>query len=172
MQKIVSFLVVLLIAQVSFAQTAEVTTDASGNKVLKGFITKAQLVGDSSFTWFAKNIQGYTPWAQTVEALKANKDSIHILAFGGTWCDDTKYMLPKFYALADAAGFPQDRITLLGVDHSKKTIQHLSETFNVTLVPTFIVFKNGKEIGRVVEWGKYGMFDKELGEIISGAAKK
>jgi thiol-disulfide isomerase/thioredoxin len=173
MQKFVSFLVVLLVtAQVSLAQTAEVTTDASGNKVLKGFITKAQLVSDSSFAWFAKNIQGYTPYAQALEAFKANKDSIHILAFGGTWCDDTKYILPKFYALTEAAGFPQERITLLGVDHSKKTIQHLSETFNVDRVPTFIVLKGGKEIGRVVEWGKYGMFDKELGEIISGAAKK
>ena len=74
--------------------------------------------------------------------------------------------------MTDAAGFSQDRITIVGVDRSKKTIQHLSETFNVDRVPTFIVLKGGKEIGRVVEWGKYGMFDKELGEIISGAAKK
>ncbi|HYK56211.1 MAG TPA: thioredoxin family protein, partial [Flavisolibacter sp.] len=66
----------------------------------------------------------------------------------------------------------QDRVVLLGVDHNKKTIEHLAEAFGVTNVPTFIVMKNGKEIGRVVEYGKYGMFDKELGEIISGAAKK
>ena len=26
--------------------------------------------------------------------------------------------------------------------------------------------KNGKEIGRVVEYGKYGLFDMELGEIL------
>jgi len=37
-------------------------------------------------------------------------------------------------------------------------------------VPTIIVLKDGKEIGRVVEYGKTGMFDKELGEIISGKA--
>ena len=107
-----------------------------------------------------------------MQAFTANKDTIHILAFGGTWCGDTKYILPKFFALTDAAGFPQSRVTLLGVDHSKKTIQHLAEAFEVTNVPTFIVMKNGKEIGRVVEYGKYGMFDKELGEIISAARKK
>ena len=78
------------------------------------------------------------------------------------------YLLPKFFALADAAGFPQERITMLGVDHNKKTVNHLSEAFNVTLVPTFIVLKNGKEIGRVVEYGKIGMPDKELGEIVAG----
>ena len=51
------------------------------------------------------------------------------------------------------------------VDHNKKTVQHLSETFNVTNVPTFIVMKNGKEVGRVVEYGESGEAMKELGKI-------
>jgi hypothetical protein len=29
------------------------------------------------------------------------------------------------------------------------------------------VLKQGKEIGRVVEYGKTGMFDRELGEIVA-----
>ena len=37
----------------------------------------------------------------------------------------------------------------------------------MNLVPTIIVMKNGREIGRVVEYGKYGSFDKELGEILA-----
>jgi hypothetical protein len=52
------------------------------------------------------------------------------------------------------------------VDRNKKTVGRLSEALNVTLVPTILVFKNGKELGRVVEFGKYGMFDKELAEIL------
>jgi hypothetical protein len=35
-------------------------------------------------------------------------------------------------------------------------------------VPTVIVMKEGKELGRVVEYGKYGMVEKELTEIVSG----
>ena len=61
-----------------------------------------------------------------------------------------------------------ERITVIGVDRNKKTIEHLSETFNIENVPTIIVMKNGKEIGRVVEYGKHGMFDRELGEIVEG----
>ena len=71
----------------------------------------------------------------------------------------------------EAAGISQDHITLLGVDRNKKTIQHLSEIFQIINVPTIIVLKQGKEIGRVVEYGKSGMFDKDLGEIISGQTK-
>jgi len=69
--------------------------------------------------------------------------------------------------LTDAAGFSPDRITLIGVDRQKTTLSHLAEALNVKNVPTIIVLKNGKEIGRVIEFGKYGLFDMELGEIIA-----
>ncbi|MEI9808442.1 MAG: hypothetical protein WDO16_11570 [Bacteroidota bacterium] len=38
---------------------------------------------------------------------------------------------------------------------------------NITNVPTIIVMKKGKEVGRVIEYGKEGVFDKELAEIIN-----
>jgi thiol-disulfide isomerase/thioredoxin len=171
MHKLFQILILTVATQAAIAQSPEMSTDNSGNKVLKGFISRQQLAADPAFAWFAQNSKGYTPEASAVAALKGAKDSIYVLAFGGTWCGDTKAILPKFYALADAAGLAQDRITLLGVDVSKKTIQHLSETFNVTRVPTFIVLKNGQEMGRVVEYGKAGMWDKELGEIVSGSGK-
>jgi thiol-disulfide isomerase/thioredoxin len=159
----------LVAAHVVFAQQSEVSRDAEGNKVLKGFITKRELTTDTAFKWFIKNQGDYTPDQGALQTLRANRDSLSIIAFGGTWCSDTKFILPKFFVLADAAGIPPDRITLIGVDHDKRTIQHLSETFNITNVPTIIVFKNGKEIGRVIEYGKHGMFDRELGEIVSKA---
>ena len=59
-----------------------------------------------------------------------------------------------------------DQVTLIGVDRQKKTFSHLSDALNIVNVPTIIVMKNGKEIGRVVEYGKYGLFDQELGEIL------
>jgi len=168
MQKLITLFIVSFIAAAAWAQPAEISKDASGNKVIKGFMTQKDLATDSSFQWFANNQKGFTPQANAVEAFKQAKDSIHIVAFGATWCDDSKYILPKFFALTDAAGFPQERITLLGVDRDKKTINQLSEAFNVTMVPTIIVLKNGKEVGRVVEYGRYGMVDKELGEIVGG----
>ena len=167
MKKFLSIAFVLSLSASVLAQAPEVSRDASGNKVLKGFITRQELATDTAFSWFAQNQAGYVPEATGLQTLKANKDSINIIAFGGTWCGDTKYILPKFFVLADAAGLSQEKITLLGVDHSKKTIQHLSEAFGITNVPTIIVMKNGKEIGRVVEYGHTGLFDKDLAEILS-----
>ncbi|MGZ5189922.1 MAG: thioredoxin family protein [Flavisolibacter sp.] len=166
MKRLLTFSIFLLFAFAVSAQETQVTTESDGTKIIKGFFTKKDIVTDSSFAWYAVNLQGYTPDQNALQALRANKDSINIITFGGTWCSDTKNILPKLFALTDAAGFSQDRVTHIGVDRNKKTIYHLAEAFNVINVPTIIVMKNGKEIGRVVEYGKYGMFDKELGEII------
>lgn len=158
---------VFLVSGSVFAQSqAEISRDDKGNKVLKGIISRGEVENDTAFAWWVENLKGYTPQSQAVAELKKNTN-IQFITFMGTWCSDSKFVIPKFYSLLDAAGFPQDRVTLIGVDRSKKTLSHLTEAMNVINVPTIIVMNNGKEVGRVVEYGKYGMFDKELGEIIA-----
>ena len=58
-------------------------------------------------------------------------------------------------------------ITLIGVDRAKTSLYNLHNLFHIVDVPTFIVMKDGKEVGRVVEYGKEGQIDKELGEIVN-----
>jgi thiol-disulfide isomerase/thioredoxin len=167
MKKLFAFLMVAGLAFSAKAQDTQVTMESNGTKIIRGFFTEKDLATDSAFLWYGQNRKGFVPEQNALNTLKAQKDSINFVVFGGTWCGDTKNILPKFFALTDAAGFSQDRVTLIGVDRSKKTIQHLSEAFNVINVPTIIVMKNGKELGRVVEYGRYGMFDKEIGELLS-----
>ena len=85
----------------------------------------------------------------------------------GTWCEDSHFVIPRLFSLLDQSGFPKDKVTLIGVDRDKKTLSHLSEALNVTNVPTILIMKKGKELGRVIEYGHDGYFDKELGEILS-----
>src|SRR5688500_17554180 len=111
------FIIALLFSSATlFAQNPEITVESDGTKVLKGFVSRQLLASDPSFAWFAENQKSYTPDAAALEALKNNKEVLRFLVFGGTWCGATKFVLPKFYSLADAAGVAHDRITLLGVD--------------------------------------------------------
>jgi thiol-disulfide isomerase/thioredoxin len=167
MKRIFLAIAAISIGQALFAQQ-EISRDGEGNKVIRGFISRQELMTDTSFAWFRQNQHPYTPVPAALQALRANRDSIYLLAFGGTWCSDTKFVLPKLFVLADAAGLPPDHLTVIGVDHNKETIQHLSETFHITNVPTIIVLKNGKEMGRVIEYGEHGLFDETLGEVIEG----
>jgi thiol-disulfide isomerase/thioredoxin len=171
-KSIVFILIAFLMGNAVSAQTQfEVLPDKNGGKIFKGIISRDLLQKDTAFKWFADNQKGYTPNSDAMEALKKNADSIQLVVFLGTWCGDSHFIIPKFYSLTDAAGFSQERITVIGVDRQKKTISHLTEAFNIKNVPTIMVMKNGKELGRVVEYGKYGMFDKELAEIINSAEK-
>ena len=153
MKKLFLFVLFCMMFTAGFAQQ-EVIRESGGEKIIKGFMTKEDISADSSFTWYGANQKGYSPDVKAVSNLKAKKDSVYLVAFAGTWCDDSRTIIPKFYSLAETAGFSTDRITLIGVDRSKKTFNHLTETLNVNNVPTIIVFKNGKEVGRVVEYGK------------------
>ena len=172
MNKIVFFLLACICTSAVFAQpSAEVSRDVYGNKVLKGFMSKKDLATDTAFGWYTQNFKSFTPNTEVVKQF-SNKDGISLVVFGGTWCDDTKQLLPKFFATTEAAKFPENHLTLIGVDRDKKTLYNLSEAFAVVNVPTFIVMKDGKEVGRVVEYGKTGTPEKEVAEIIAGATKK
>lgn len=156
----------VLTGALAFGQAQYEVTIEGPDKILNGVLTRDLVQKDSTFKWFAQNQKGYIPNAEAVNSLKGKSGKIHFIFFGGTWCDDTKVILPKFYALTDAASVPANNISLIGVNRSKKTLGYLAESLNIINVPTIIVLQDGKEIGRVVEYGKSGMWDRELGEII------
>ena len=166
---ILCLITMLSLTRLSAQQPYEVISDPSGEKILKGLITRDLLQKDSGYKWYADGLKGYTPNKAALEALTKNKDSINLVVFMGTWCGDSHFVIPKFFSLLDAAGFPMNRVTLIGVDRNKKTLAYLAEAFHLINVPTIIVMKKGLEKGRVVEYGKSGSFDKDLGEIINAA---
>ncbi len=166
MKRILLTGITLISALISFGQTQfEIVPDEKA-KIVKGVITKEVLENDPAFSWFTEGQKNYQADAATAEAFKKNADKVELIVFGGTWCEDTQQLLPRLYKTVSVAGFPAEKITLFAVDRQKKTISHVAEAFGITNVPTFIVMKDGKEVGRVVEFGKTGMPDKELGEII------
>jgi thiol-disulfide isomerase/thioredoxin len=158
----------IMIFTAAHAQSQYEVTNEGTTRILKGIISKDIITSDSSFRWYKENQQGFTPNAEAVQALKSKGADLEFIVFGGTWCGDTQFLLPKFYSWLQTANFPIEKTTLIGVDRNKKTLGHLAEAMGVINVPTFIIMKNGKEVGRVVEYGKYGQPDKELGEIIGG----
>ena len=117
-------------------------------KVLKGIINKDLIRKDTSFKWYAESQKIYLrPDTGIVGTLKRNRDAVSYVIFGGTWCEDTQFILPKFFILQERAGIPDNRITLFGVNREKQTLGNIATALNITNVPTIIVMKNGKEIG-------------------------
>jgi hypothetical protein len=164
---LITIIAVICLCGSVFAQSqAEISRDQkNGTKILKGIITRQDLEKDTAFAWYAENLKGYHPQSAAVAALKKNPN-IEFIVFMGTWCDDSHFIIPKFFALLDSAGFSRDKVSMFGADRSKKTLGHFAEAMGITNVPTIIVMSKGKEVGRVVEYGKSGLFDKDLAEIM------
>lgn len=164
-----SFLLILVHtaqAQVQY----EVSTDAkTGLKVLKGVLNADILKNDTSFHWMTDDISWYKPRPEVLNNLAAVKDSVQIVALIGTWCEDSHYIFPQLLKMLTQANYDMNNLTILGIDRPKVSITPLSKALGLKKTPTIIVFKNGKEVGRVEEYGKYGIVDQELAEIFAKA---
>ncbi len=164
-----TLLIALLASQLSFSQVQyEVSKDPkNGLKTLKGILNREVLQNDTAFAWMKNDISWYKPNATCVANLIPVKDSIQLLIFIGTWCEDSHIVLPQLLKLLDQVNFSPNRYTIIGIDRKKQTLGCLSEALAVTKAPTILVMKNGKEIGRVEEFGKYGVYDQELAEVLA-----
>ncbi|HMK04729.1 MAG TPA: thioredoxin family protein [Ferruginibacter sp.] len=135
--------------------------------ILRGIINKYLVQNDSTYRWYNSSQGSYKPDTATLSTFGRNKDKVQFVVFGGTWCEDTQFVLPKFFRLQEMSGIPDNNITFFGVNRAKRSLSGITDAFNVKLVPTIIIMKEGKEIGRVVEYGKTGKWDKELADILN-----
>jgi thiol-disulfide isomerase/thioredoxin len=137
---------------------------------LRGIINKYLIQNDSVYSkWYNSSMSYYKPDTATLAAFSGAKKNMQFVIFGGTWCEDTQFVLPKFFKLQEMSGVPDNAITFFAVNRAKKSLAAITDAFAVVNVPTIIVMKDGKEAGRVVEYGKTGNWDKELAEIIKSA---
>lgn len=145
-----------------------VTVSDTETKVLKGRINRAVLEKDTAFAWFTGNMKYGAADVYAVDVFKQKSSQFSVLVFAGTWCHDSQNLLPKLYRLFDKSGYPESKVTLIVVDRQKNALDDLPQKWNLQTVPTFIIVQNGKEVGRVVEYGKTGNMEKELAEVVAG----
>jgi len=130
---------------------------------LKDF-TRNHLDSKECFPWFNKEYTDYVPQREYVDTLKSYKNSLKVVAIGGSWCSDTQHLLPELYKITDQVGIPPGHIQLIGVDRDKKDAFG-KNAYDVKLVPTFIFYLKGKEIGRIVETSP-GPLEEEIVKLI------
>ena len=78
--------------------------------------------------------------------------------FLGTWCGDSKKEIPRFYKVLETTKFPENQLQVIAVNRTKDAYKqspnHEEKGLNIHRVPTFIFYKNGKEVNRIVEHPK------------------
>jgi len=146
----------MLFSQDSTAQNINQEINSTGKSPsLLGKINKEGLSGENYAGWFTKNYDAYVPKQASIDSLESLLPKYTITGFMGTWCGDSKRNVPVFYKVLNEANFPMERLTMVAVSRDRETYKQSPggehEGLNIHRVPTFIIYKNGKEVNRIVE---------------------
>lgn len=149
----------LLSLQFGFSQTLNrIELDKKGNEVLLGEINKNGLTSNTFNTWFSKKHKDYIVNKGITKKLKDSLNQYEIKVFLGTWCGDSRKEVPRFYKVIEAVKFPESQLQVIAVNRTedayKQSPNHEEKGLNIHRVPTFIFYKNGKEVNRIVEHPK------------------
>jgi thiol-disulfide isomerase/thioredoxin len=150
---IATFISFILLTSSSFAQTLNnmVNDSAVEQKVLIGYCDRAGLEAGEFGTYFLPEYEAYSVSDSLVKLISKKINEYQITIVFGSWCSDSQEQLPRFYKILDKAGYNDDRLTLIAVNREKLTKVVDINALSIERVPTFIVYKKGKEIGRIVE---------------------
>lgn len=165
-----NFIIVILLfaSGISEAQQFNITTidTVKNKKMLIGYCTRDAFQDTAFKAWFDESYNSYQPDFEILDKLEGKLDNISITIVMGTWCSDSREQVPSFYRILDELNYPSEKIKLICVDRKKKGLSNEADDLNIELVPTIIFYRNGEEIGRIIETPQESL-EKDLLGIIS-----
>jgi hypothetical protein len=121
-------------------------------------ITKEKILAAGQ-EWQEKHDK-YEPEADIVDALKTKLGSnLRIDVYLGLWCPDSRNNVPPFIKILDRLGTGVPVRYFNVPRKASKDIKYYVEELKVDRVPTFIFYRDAKEIGRIIENPKTGLIE-------------
>jgi len=144
----------------------EVVIDQRINKeVMIGYCDRSGLEEGEFGTSFKEEYELYQPKEDIIEKLSTEINQVQITIVYGTWCSDSRMQVGRFYKILDEAGFNDKNLTVIGVNRDKDAVSVNIENLEIERVPTFIVYQNNEELGRIIETPKKTL-EKDLWKIV------
>ena len=121
-----------------------------GHQILVGQAQKSDLEKAPYNEWFTSEYEAYQPNKKAIGNLKNVINDYQFSVVMGTWCGDSQEQVPALYKVLDLSGYKHN-ITLICVPRNYKEYQPVA-AYHLLRVPTIIVYKNGHEKGRIIEY--------------------
>lgn len=149
-----------------FAQDYKITVDEkNGEPLILGYCP-ASLMNDSVFNnHWTEEYYNYQPDFETLDKLEGKLDGVMIQIVFRSTCSDSREQLPRLFKILKELNYDLNSITLIGVNREKKGLSNEAEGLDIKFVPTIIFYKDGIEIGRIVETPSESL-EKDLLKII------
>jgi thiol-disulfide isomerase/thioredoxin len=138
---------------------------------LLGFFEPVRMKREPHASWYFKGYDTYMPESDALNQLpNIPKEDLSIKIVMGTWCPDSRREVPRFMRILEAWQFPAEKVTFIGVDVNKVSPIGDYDKLNIERVPTFIIYKNNIEAGRIIEVPKTSL-EQDIVNILTGNEK-
>jgi len=118
-------------------------------------------------TWFQTEHDSYQPDIVTLNQID-KKDFGHkfkISIVMGTWCSDSQREVPRWIKILETIEYPINSVEIINVDTKKLADGTDVNQLNIKKIPTFIIYKQKNEIGRIIESPELSL-EKDLVKIV------
>ncbi|MCB0804651.1 MAG: thioredoxin family protein [Bacteroidales bacterium] len=127
------------------------TAFAQNDSILVGKVNRAELQKDHFGQLFLEEYKQYHPNNELLENFGSDLYDLEIILVMATWCHDSQLQVPRFFKILDLLNYNTSEIDIYTVDKQKLCGDFDISNFNIELVPTFIFYRDGAEIGRIIE---------------------
>ena len=99
-------------------------------------------------------------------ALASVPEGAEVEVYLGGWCGDSRREVTRFWRALDLAGDVPFRVRWIAVGRDKR-VPGLTDNIELRYVPTFVVSRDGREVGRIIESAPRGI-EIELNALLRG----
>lgn len=142
----------------------------NGEQILIGTINWDGLTSGDYGTWFVPGYRDYQVDDTSLALVEPVIGNVDIKLFLGTWCEDSQVQVPQFYKMLDHVGYDISTMEVIALERmeNRDLVGPNGEEkgMNITHVPTFIFYRDGEEIGRIVEYPQRTI-EKDMVEILA-----
>jgi thiol-disulfide isomerase/thioredoxin len=133
-----------------------------------GYFNPDQLTHYPYSTWYLKGFDDYQLKTDAInKLLDIPKEDITLKIVMGIWCPDSRREVPRFMRVLDAWQFPVTKVIFIGVDDAKQSPVGEYIKLDIQRVPTFIIYKNNIEAGRIIE-NPVTSLEQDMVNILTG----
>ena len=104
------------------------------------------------FDKFKKHQNDVVYTEEQLKPLKTISDKIEIKIYFGQWCHDSQREVPRLIQLFSQLNNSNFDVWYYGLNTQKSDPLGLAEQSDIKKTPTIIIFKNGQEIDRILEF--------------------
>jgi thiol-disulfide isomerase/thioredoxin len=125
--------------------------EKNGEPLILGYCPTSIIIDSLFNDTYVTEYNNYQLDFESLDSLEGRLENITIKIVFRSTCSDSREQLPRLFKILNELNYNVNSITLIGVNREKQGLSNETEGLEIELVPTIIFYKDGNEIGRIVE---------------------